>query len=679
MNKHLFKPVALAVALALSAGSAFAADNFDMSELSKNISPCTDFNAYVNAKWIADNPIPGDQASWGAFNILAEKSRADQRVILESAVKNAAHAKPGSIEQKLGWYYASGMNETAVNKAGFDPIKPRLAQIDALKNGADVANFIDASFNEGFPYVFAFGSGADFKDATNQIGYAFQDGLGLPTRDYYFDPKYKDQRAAYVAYIAKTLQMTGVSAADAKAQAAQVMAFETELAKASLAPTELRDLDNEYHFVSVAEADKLTPNFSWEKFFSMQGVDVGKGFSLSQPKFFGEFGKLLAGAPISQWQAYLRFHTIDAASPVLSDAFQDNHFEFHNKTMAGQPQQKPRWKRVLGEVNDGMGMALGELYVAKYFPPQSKARAEQLVTNVRDALRNRIEHLDWMSPETKAKALEKWKLFLPKIGYPDPGEWRDWSGLTIVPDNYFANAASAAKYNYHYDIGHIGKKTDRKEWDMTPQTVNAYYDPTTNTINFPAAILQPPFFYANGDDALNYGGIGAVIGHEASHGFDDQGSQFDGYGNRENWWTKQDEAKFKARTGKLVKQFDAYSPLPGVNVNGQLTLGENIGDLGGLNAAYDALQTALKQNPNEAIGKIDGMTEDQRFFLNWARVWRENMRPQLTKVLIAANPHAPSQFRAIGAPSNMPAFASAFQCKAGDKMVRSGDQQVKIW
>ena len=683
MNKHMFKPLVLAMSLALGMGAAHAAStNFDTSELSKTINPCNDFNAYVNAKWVAANPIPADQTRWGAFNELAEKSRAEQHQILENAAKDAAHAKAGSIEQKLGWYYASGMDDAAINKAGFDPIKPKLAEIAALKNSNDVVNFLDASFNEGIPYVFAFGSGADFKDATNQIGYAFQDGLGLPTRDYYFDPKYKDLRAAYVAYIAKTLQMTGASAADAKAQADQVMAFETALAKASLAPTELRDLDNEYHFVSVADADKATPHFSWEKFFSTQGINAGKGFSLSQPKFFVEMDKLIATAPVAQWQAYLRFHTIDMASPVLSDAFQTNHFDFHNKTLAGQPEQKPRWKRVLGEVNDGMGMGLGELYVAKYFPPQSKARAEQLVTNIRDALRNRIENLDWMSPETKAKAVEKWKLFLPKIGYPDPGEWRDWSGLTIVPDNYFANATAAAKYNYHYDIGKIGKKTDRKEWGMTPQTVNAYYDPTTNTINFPAAILQPPFFFANGDDALNYGGIGAVIGHESSHGFDDQGSQFDGKGNRENWWTKQDTAQFKARTGKLVQQFDSYSPIPGkpdLHVNGQLTLGENIADLGGLNIAYDALQTALKNNPKEANAKIDGMTEDQRFFLNWARVWRGDSREKTAELMLNVDPHSPAQIRAIAAPSDMPQFAQAFQCKAGDKMVRSGDKQVKIW
>src|SRR5690348_16817123 len=569
------------------------------------------------------------------------------------------------------------MDEAAIEKAGFDPIKPKLDAIGAMKNGQDVAEYLNKSFSGGDMQVFAFGSNADFKNASMQIAYTFQSGLGLPTRDYYLKPEYKDIRDAYHGYIAKALELTGVPTADAAKQADKVVAFETELAKASLAPVELRNPENQYHFVSVKDADKITPHFSWEKFFDAQGVKIDKGFSLSQPKFFAEFDKLLAKAPIDQWQAYLRFHVIDDASPLLSKSFQDNKFDFYGKTLSGQPEQKARWKRVLGSVNGSMGMALGQLYVDKMFKPEAKERAQVLVDNVRNALKARIENLDWMSPETKAKAIAKWNTFLPKIGYPE--KWRDWSGLQIQPDNYYANVMAAGKFNYEYDINKIGKKTDRKEWGMTPQTVNAYYDPTTNTINFPAAILQPPFFYANGDDAINYGGIGAVIGHESSHGFDDQGSQFDGSGNRENWWTKQDEAQFKARTGKLVKQFDAYSPLPGVHVNGQLTLGENIGDLGGLNAAYDALQTALKQNPKEAGEKIDGMTEDQRFFLNWARVWRSNMRPQMTKLLVATNPHAPPQFRAIGAPSNMPQFAESFQCKTGDKMVRSGDKQVKIW
>ena len=681
MQNRLLKPLTLAIGLGL-AGIAAASANFDISELSPNINPCQDFNGYVNAKWVAAHPIPADETRWGSFNELHEKSLAEQHQIVEDAAKNAATIKSGSLEQKIGWLYESGMNTAAIDKAGFDPIKPVLAQIAALKTPAQIAQFIDARYNEGDGYVFRFGSSADFQNARQQIGYVFQGGLGLPTRDYYLKPEHKDLRTAYVAYVARALQLTGTAAADANKQAASVLAFETELAKASLSPTERRNVDNQYHFVSVAEADKISPHFSWDKFFAAQGVNVGKGFSLSQPKFVAEFDKLLATAPAAQWQAYLRFHTIDGAATALSEPFQTAHFDFHNKTLAGQPQQKERWKRVLGEVNEAMGMGLGELYVAKYFPPESKARAEQLVTNVREALKNRIEHLDWMSAETKKKAIDKWNAFLPKIGYPDKGEWRDWSGLTIEQGNWYANLEAAEKYNYHYDINKIGKATDRKEWGMTPQTVNAYYSPTTNTINFPAAILQPPFFFANGDDALNYGGIGAVIGHESSHGFDDQGSQFDGSGNRSNWWTAQDKAKFDARTEKLAKQFDAYAPIkgkPDLHINGKLTLGENIADLGGINIAYDALQTALKSDPKQATEKIDGMTQDQRFFLSWARVWHGSSREKTAELLLNVDPHSPAEVRAFAAPSNMPQFEQAFSCKAGDAMVRGGDKQVKIW
>ena len=678
MQQRILKPLVLAIGLGL-AGIAAAASDFN---LDNKYSPCQDFNDYVNANWVAANPIPADQTRWGSFNELHEKSLSEQRQIAEDAEKGAAGAKPGSLEQKIGYLYAAGMDDAAIDKAGFDPIKPRLAQIDALKSGADVAKFLDASFNEGDQYVFNFSSGADFKDASKQIGFVFQDGLGLPTKDYYLKPEHKDLRKAYVAYIAKAFELTGTPAAAAAKQAESVLAFETELAKASFSPTELRNLDNQYHFVSVAEADKVSPHFSWEKFLAAQGVDVGKGFSLSQPKFFAEFDKLLASAPVAQWQAYLRLHTISSASPQLSRAFVDNHFDFFNKTLAGQPQQKDRWKRVLGAINGAMGMGMGELYVAKYFPPEAKQRAEALVTNVRNALKNRIEHLDWMSADTKKKAIDKWNDFLPKIGYPDKDEWRDWSGLSIEQGNWYANLQAAGKYNYHYDIGKIGKATDRREWGMTPQTVNAYYNPTDNTINFPAAILQPPFFYAKGDDALNYGGIGAVIGHEASHGFDDQGSQFDGKGNRSNWWTATDKKQFEARTDKLVKQFDGYAPIkekPDLHINGKLTLGENIADLGGINIAYDALQTALKADPKEAAEKIDGFTQDQRFFMSWANVWRGSSRQKTAELLLNVDPHSPASVRAFAAPSNMPQFAQAFSCKAGDKMVRNGDAQVKIW
>ena len=677
MNKRAFRPIALAVTLALGIGQAMANDSFDMSRLSSNISPCQDFNGYVNAKWVAANPIPADRTRWGSFDQLGEKSLNDQHALVLQADTDADHATAGSIEQKIGWLWRSGMNEAAVEKAGAQPIQTELTRIDAIKNTGDLVDYLGDSAARGEGFLFNFGSGADFKDSKMQIAFAFQGGLGLPTNEYYTQAQYEPIRKAYTQYIARMLELAGAKPAEAQQQAQQVLVLETRLAKASLAPTQLRDLDNQYHFVSFADADKQTPNFNWEKFFAMQGAATGNGFSLSQPVFFAEMGRMLADVPVAQWQAYLRFHEIDGAAPFLSTPFQQASFAFNDQTLNGQKEMKPRWKRVLGAVNQSMGMGLGELYVAKYFPPESKARAEVLVDNVRNALKARIENLDWMSAATKQKAIDKWNTFLPKIGYPD--KWRDWSGLTLVSDNYYANAAAATRFNYQYEMSKVGTPTDRHEWGMTPQTVNAYYNPTDNTINFPAAILQPPFFYANGDDAINYGGIGAVIGHESSHGYDDEGSQFDAQGNNVNWWTKADLDKFDARTKVLVDQFNGYSPLPGLHVNGQLTLGENIGDLGGLNAAYDALQVALKNNPKEAAGKIDGMTEDQRFFLNWARVWRENMRPELTKVLVNSNPHAPSKFRAIGAPSNMTAFADAFQCKAGDKMVRSGAQQVKIW
>ena len=677
MRKTLNRSLALAICAALSTTALAATQSsFDVKELDTKLNPCGDFNSFVNAKWVAANPIPADRTRWGAFDQLREHSLQTQREIAETAVRDASKAKAGSIEQKIGWFYRSGMAEGAVEKAGYTPIKPELAKIDALKAPADIVAYLNDSFARGQGGLFNVGSGADFKNSKIQIAYAYQGGLGLPTADYYSKPDYAELRAAYQAHIANVLELTGTPAATAKQDAGQVLAFETRLAKSSLLPVDLRKPENQYHFVSLADADKATPNFSWSRFFAAQNADIEHGFSLSQPTFFVELDKMLADVPAAQWRTYLRFHEIDSASPYLSKAFAQEHFAFNNKTLNGQKEQEPRWKRVLGAVNDTMGMALGELYVAKAFPPESKARALELVNNVSAALKARIEKLDWMSDETKHKALEKWATFLPKIGYPD--KWRDWSGVKITPDDYYGNVAAATKFDYDYDIAKIGQPTDRLEWGMTPQTVNAYYNPTDNTINFPAAILQPPFFDANADDAINYGGIGAVIGHEASHGYDDEGSQFDAQGNNENWWTKDDLAKFQARTAKLVAQFNAYEPLPGKHVNGQLTLGENIGDLGGLNAAYDALQMALSKHPQEKQ-KIDGYTPDQRFFMNFARVWRGSILPKRQEVLLNADPHAPARFRAVGAPSNMPVFAAAFECKAGDAMVRDDATRVKIW
>ena len=706
MSNTYLKPLALAVSVALaltacgkqesantptaptaSASTAHAAPAptpapsvFDVSELGASTEACLDFNQFVNAKWVTANPIPADQTVWGSFNLLREKSLSDQHQLVDAADKNADSAAAGSIEQKIGWLYRSSMNMDARNKAGFEPLKPYLAKIDALKSNKDIPAWLGQSFAQGDSAVFRFGARADYKNASMQIASANQGGLGLPTPDYYTDAQHKDVREAYVKYLAKLFELTGTPAKQAAKNADLAMKLETQLATHSIPRVEMRKPENQYHFVNVAEADKVTPHFNWNNFFKAQGVTVDKGFSLSQPKFFAEMDQLLADAPLAEWKAYLTAQTISGAADSLSEPFVDARFDFYDKTLRGQPEQKPQWKRSLSTVDDSMGQALGQLYVAKYFPPEAKQRAEELVDNIREALKQRIENLDWMSAETKAKAIDKWKTFLPKIGYP--AKWRSWDGLKITPDNYFANMEAAQKFDYDYNIAKIGQPTDRQEWFMTPQTVNAYYNPTDNTINFPAAILQPPFFYAKGDDAINYGGIGAVIGHEASHGFDDQGSQFDGSGNLNNWWTAADKKQFDERAQKLIDQFDNYAPLadhPELHVNGRLTLGENIADLGGLNIAYDALQTALKNHPDEAKGKIDGYTEDQRFFLNWARVWRGSIRDKAQMVYLNADPHSPMKFRAIGAPSNMPAFAQTFQCKAGDGMVRPDDKQVKIW
>lgn len=673
------KPLSLAIGLLLGS-QALAAPVLDVTELGDPATACTDLDTFVNAKWVAANPIPPDKSRWGSFMALGEKSLNDQHAILQRAAQDADRAAKGSVEQKIGWLYRSGMDEAAIERAGYRPIQAQLAAIDGLRTTADIVKYLQQSFARGDMQVFSFGSGADYQNAKQQIAYAFQGGLGLPTPDYYTQGDYATLRQAYLGHIARLLTLTGVPKAQAAAQAELVLAFESRLARASVKPVDLRNPDNQYHYLSFAAANQVTPHFDWQAFFASQGVTGQQGFSLSQPGFFAEFDKMLADAPIEQWQAYLRAHVIDDAAPWLSKPFQQESFDFNQKTLSGQQQQSDRWKRVLRAVNGAMGEGLGQLYVQEHFSPQAKARAQELVDNVMQALRARIEQLDWMSPETKQKALAKWDSFLPKIGYPE--RWRDWSGLTIEPQGFYANLEAASRFNYRHDLDKIGKPTDRQEWGMYPQTVNAYYSSTDNTINFPAAILQPPFFYPNGDDAINYGGIGAVIGHEASHGFDDQGSKFDGAGNQVDWWTPADRKAFEARTGKLVEQFDSYQPLPDhpeLHVNGKLTLGENIGDLGGINAAYDALQLALAKNPQEAAQKIDGYTQEQRFFLNWARVWRSSVREEQLRLSLNTDPHAPMKFRAIGAPSNMPAFAEAFSCKPGAAMVRPDAKRVEIW
>jgi putative endopeptidase len=683
------KPLVLALSVATALSPAFAgaataklvidesklpaSPHFDPTDLDPKTPVCQDLNAHVNGRWAASTPIPADKTSYGNFNILRDRSLGIQQQIVDGLA--AADNAPGSNAQKIGDLYRAGLDVERLNKDGIAPLKPVLAKIDAIKDSAGVASYLVDSFADGDQYGFGFFPEPDFKNPSLVIGYATEGGISLPERAYYLEDAHKAIREAFVAHVERMLVLGGADAASAKKQAQAVLAFETRLATASLTPIEGRDPANQYHYVTMAEAAAATPHFPWAKLFAAEGINGAAGFSLSQPKFFAEFDKMLAQTPVADWQAYLRYHALNDAAPFLSEAIDNESFSFYGTTLSGQPQQQPRWKRVLGTINGNMGEALGQLYVEQVFPEDSKEQMQELVGNLLIALKARLENLDWMSPETKKKALEKLATFDPKIGYPD--KWRDYSKLEIKRgDSYYADVIAASKHENAFRMAKIGKPVDRKEWGMSPQTVNAYYNPLKNEIVFPAAILQPPFFDPKADPALNYGGIGAVIGHEIMHGFDDQGSQFDATGANANWWTDADRKAFEERTAKLVKQFDDYVAVDNLHVKGQLTLGENIGDLSGIRISYDALQKDLE---NKKVALIDGMTQDQRFFMNFATIWRNAMRPEALKVMINTNPHAPATFRAIAAPSNMDEFAAAFNCKPGDKMVRGGNDKVVIW
>ena len=646
-----------------------------VEDLDTSIQACQDFNGFVNSKWLAANPVPGDRTTWGAFPALGERSLQVQHEIAKAAA--AGEWPQGSMEQKVGDFFAAGMDEAAIEAAGLAPVQPELDRIDALASNADIPAYIGDAYGRGQGMLFGFYAMADYNDSTTNIAYASQGGLSLPERAYYLEDRedYKTARAAFVEHVAALMQLAGSDEETAKAQAQDVLAFETRLAQASLGRLELRDPANRYNPVSLADADASTPNFSWTQFFTALDVDAPQTFSLPMPGFFKQMDAMLADVPLETWKTWLRFRTIDEASPYLSNAFAERNFEFYGKTLRGQKEMQERWKRVLGALNGSMGEGFGQLYVEQAFPPESKAKMEELVGNLMASLKTRLENLEWMSEDTKAKAIEKWSSFTPKVGYPD--KWRDWSGLEVSDESYAGNLLAASAFNYRYMLDKIGKPVDRSEWGMSPQTVNAYYRATANEIVFPAAILQPPFFDVNADDALNYGGIGAVIGHEMLHGFDDQGSKFDAHGNMANWWTDQDREKFEAATAKLADQYSGYEALPGLFVNGKLGLGENIADLGGVTVAHDALQRAQGEGFTDPM--IDGYSQDQRFFMNWATVWRIAFTEAQLKQQITVGPHSPGMFRAIGAPSNLPAFAEAFECKEGDKMVRSGEDRVVIW
>jgi putative endopeptidase len=646
---------------------------FMPSDLASDGDPCVDLNHYVNSTWIAANPMPDDRTSWGSFEMITERSLAVQRRLVETAAANLAAT---GTQKLIGDIWSTGMNEGAIEAAGLTPIQPYLDEIDALDGPEAIAALLRTSSARGHDSLLSFGGFPDFQDSSLVIAYFGQGGMGLPDKTYYFDETHAEVRTAYVAYIAELLTLGGASAEQAAAGSDQVWAFELALAQASHTSEELaRDVSLYYNPVTVAQAHEHAPAIGWASLFEANGMQAPERFSMGQPAFFTALDELIRTAPLDQWQAYLRFHMIDGSAPYLTAAMSDARFGFYGRTLRGQKVQRPRWKRVLGTVNETVGMALGELYVAEAFPPESKARMEVLVANLSSALKGRIENLDWMGPETQTKALEKWASFTPKIGYPD--EWRDWSGMETSRDSYVGNLISGLAYNHAWEVSKIGQPVDLNEWQMSPQMVNAYYNPLQNEIVFPAAILQPPFFDAEADEAMNFGGIGAVIGHEMIHGYDDQGSRFDAAGNFANWWTPEDLAGFQGKTAALVAQFDAYEVFEGLPVNGNLTLGENIADLGGLTIAYAAMIQAQGEDFTDPM--IDGFTQSQRFFLNWGTLWRRGFTEEEARLRVNTDSHAPSAFRANGAPSNLPEFAQAWSCEVGSEMVRSEADRIVIW
>lgn len=649
---------------------------FDVSSLDRSVNACADFNMFANGGWIARNPVPAAYPRWGRFNELAERNRDALHEILEAAAKNRK-AKKGSNEQKIGDFYASCMDEARIEKEGVKPLAPELKRINSLKDVRGLEEEIAHFHRQGVGAVFAFGTGQDLKNSTQIIANAFQGGLSLPDRDYYLkdDEKSKTIRAEYVKHVAKMFELMGDDAAKAASEANTVLAIETKLAQASMSRVQLRDPNARYHKMDLVQLKSLTPNFSWDTYFTSIGTRGITEINVGQPDFFKAVEKELSATPIEDWKTYLRWHLLDAAAPNLPKKFVDEDFHFGGTILQGTKEQLPRWKRCVTSTDRSLGEALGQVYVQKAFPPEAKARAQQMVMNLVAALQGDLSTLDWMSDPTRKQAAAKLNAFMRKIGYPD--KWRDYSALKIDRGIFQNNVFRSNEFARQYNLNKLGKPVDRTEWGMTPPTVNAYYNPTMNEIVFPAGILQPPFFDPLADDAINYGAVGAVIGHEMTHGFDDSGSQFDSQGNLKNWWTEDDLKKFKTRAQCVMDQFDSYVVEPGLNQNGKLVVGESIADLGGLTIAFAAFQKSMEGKPRPA--SIDGFTPEQRFFLGYAQIWAQNARPEFERLQTQTDPHPLGRFRVNGPLSNMPMFAQAFQCKAGDPMVRPPEKRCQIW
>jgi putative endopeptidase len=661
-------PAVLAQATAKPALGSFG---FDVAGMDRSVAAGDDFYKFSNGKWDETTAIPADRSSWGGFGVLRDLSDQRTREVIQTAAGTKAPA--GSSTQKVGDYYASFMDEAAIEAKGVAPVKPQLDAIAALSGPTELARWMGDANRIGVTLPVGVAVIQDLKDNRIYSVYAFQGGLGLPDRDYYLvddNPKFVEARAKYKAHIANMLKLAGIADAEAKAQ--RIYDLETKIAKTHWTRAESRQIEKLYNPVATAELGAKMPGLDWAAYLAAAGVNQPQ-LVVAMPSAITGSAALIASEPLSVWKDYLTFHTLSNAAPVLPKAFVEENFAFKGTTLAGTPQLKERWKRGVDLVNAAMGEAVGELYVARYFPPESKAKAEQLVKNLIAAMDVRLQKLEWMAPATKAQAREKLAAFTYKIGYPD--SWRDYSKLEVRPGDPYGNFLRATQFEYQRNLDKIGKPVDKGEWGMTPQTVNAYANPLMNEIVFPAAILQAPFFDPNADDAVNYGGIGAVIGHEISHHFDDQGRKFDKNGNLADWWTAQDIERFKAYTDKVVAQYAAYEPLPGKKVNGELTLGENMADLAGVNIAYDAYQISLGGKPAPVI---DGWTGDQRFFLGFGQVWRNKYREPFMLQILTTDPHTPGMWRPYVV-RNVDAWYDAFDVKAGTKYFLPPEQRIKVW
>ncbi|HEY6231145.1 MAG TPA: M13 family metallopeptidase [Pyrinomonadaceae bacterium] len=650
--------------------------SFDLANLDKNAQACTDFYQYATGGWLQRNPIPAAFPTWGVDSVLAEHNRDLLREILEAAAKNT-NAVKGSSEQKVGDFYASCMNEEKIEADDISPLAAELARIDKIHDQRTLQAEIAHLHAAGINALFRVNSTQDAKNSAEVIAEIWQGGLGLPEGEYYFktDDKSKEIRDAYVKHVAKMFELMGDDSAKAASEAQSVMSFETKLAEAWMSRVDRRDPQKTYNRRTLAQLRTFAPNFDWAGYFKNVGISQSGDVNLGQPKFVERINSQLSAVPLSDWKTYLRWRLINGTAAALSKKFVEEDFNFKGRVLTGTTEILPRWKRCVAAADNEMGEALGEVYVKKAFPPAAKQRALEMVGNLIAALRSDISTLSWMSEPTRKQAITKLEAFIRKIGYPD--KWRDYSALQIDRGAYVANVMRADSFETRRDLRKIGQPVDKTEWGMTPPTVNAYYNPAINEIVFPAGIMQPPFFSVSFDDAINYGAMGSVIGHEMTHGFDDQGRQYDASGNLANWWTDADMAKFKERAECVIKQFDAFEVEKGLFENGKLVVGESIADLGGLVVAYAAFQKSMEGKPRPA--NIDGFTPEQRFFLGYAFSWATNVRPEFARLMVQTNPHPLPKFRVNGPLANFPAFAQAFQCKSGDAMVRDDNARCQIW